>query len=44
MRQCSPDLRRVLLGSRLSSLKKGKVLGSGKGAWPVARWVRALGA
>lgn len=29
--QCSPDLRRVLLGSRLSSLKKGKVLGSGKG-------------
>mmetsp|Transcript_136068 Transcript_136068/g.322478 ORF Transcript_136068/g.322478 Transcript_136068/m.322478 type:complete len:1389 (+) Transcript_136068:42-4208(+) len=29
--QCSPDLRRVLLGSRLSSLKKGRVLGSGKG-------------
>jgi len=29
--QCSPDLRRVLLGSRLTSLKKGKVLGSGKG-------------
>ncbi|CAK9023746.1 Polyamine-transporting ATPase 13A2 [Durusdinium trenchii] len=30
-RQCPPDLRRVLLGSRLSSLKKGKALGSGKG-------------
>ncbi|CAJ1383081.1 unnamed protein product [Effrenium voratum] len=30
--QCSPDLRRVLLGSRLSSLKKGKALGSGKGS------------
>ena len=24
-RQCSPDLRRVLLGSRLSSLKKGSL-------------------
>ena len=39
LRQCSPDLRRVLLGSRLSTLKKGQALGSGKGA----RWAsRAL--
>jgi len=42
--QCSPDLRKVLLGSRQATLKKGKALSSGKGdsslAWELLTSIR----
>mmetsp|Transcript_59508 Transcript_59508/g.170801 ORF Transcript_59508/g.170801 Transcript_59508/m.170801 type:complete len:1448 (+) Transcript_59508:107-4450(+) len=42
--ECSGDLRRVLLGSRLATLKKGKVLSSSKGdsslAWELITSIR----